>query len=109
LPDEQVVALYRKEDLPTLTPRSVATRDELLRQLALVRSRGYASSTGESEAGVSSLAIALPRAHGQRLAFNVALPASRMNKPAERRVATALRAVAADAAGLLVARGVTPR
>jgi DNA-binding IclR family transcriptional regulator len=108
LPDEQLVGLYPHEDLPTLTPRSVATRSELLRQLALVRSRGYASSTEESEAGVASVAVALPKANGQRLAFNVALPASRMSKAAEKRVVTALRAVAADAAGVLDARGVTP-
>jgi DNA-binding IclR family transcriptional regulator len=106
LPDERVAGLYPHEDLATLTSKSVATRTELLRQLALVRARGYASSAGESEAGVSSVAIALPNANGQRLAFNVALPASRMSRTEEKRIAEALRAAGTDAVGLLAGLGV---
>lgn len=101
LSDEQVTVLYPHEDLVTLTPKSVATRAELLRQLARVRTRGYASSSEESEVGVSSVAVALPSANGQRLAFNVALPTSRMSKTQEKRIAATLLAVAADAAAIL--------
>jgi DNA-binding IclR family transcriptional regulator len=47
--------------------------------------------------------------NGERLAFNVALPASRMSKVEEKRIVRALRAAATDAAGLLGALGVSPR
>jgi DNA-binding IclR family transcriptional regulator len=109
LPDERIGVLYPREDLVTLTPTSVATRSELLRQLAIVRVRGYASSEQESEVGVSSVAVAIPGVNGERLAFNVALPASRMSKVEEKRIVRALRAAATDAAGLLGALGVSPR
>jgi DNA-binding IclR family transcriptional regulator len=101
LSDEQITALYPHEELVTLTAKSVATRAELLRELARVRTRGFASSSEESEAGVSSVAVALPTANGQRLAFNVALPTSRMGKAQEKRIAAALLGAAADAAAVL--------
>jgi DNA-binding IclR family transcriptional regulator len=107
LPDEQVVLLYPDEALVTLTPESVATRTELLRQLALVRARGYASSSEESETGVSSMAVALPTGNGPRLALNVALPTSRMSKTKEKRFAVALAAAADDATGILPGSGPT--
>jgi DNA-binding IclR family transcriptional regulator len=101
LSDEQITVLYPHEDLVTLTPRSISTRAELLRQLALVRTRGYASSSEESEVGVSSVAVGLSTVNGQRLAFNVALPTSRMSKIQEQRIAAALLVAAADAAAIL--------
>src|SRR5262245_19408333 len=64
LSDEEVVALHPDEELATMTSRSIATRSELLRRLAVVRRRGYASSAEESEAGVSSVAVALPSGTG---------------------------------------------
>jgi DNA-binding IclR family transcriptional regulator len=74
----------------TMTSRSIATRTELLRQLALVRRRGFAWSAEESEAGVSSLAAAVPTPFHPPPAFNVAVPTSRLTKAAKERIASAL-------------------
>ena len=52
------------------------------------------------------MAVALPSANGQRLAFNVALPTSRMSKTREKRIAATLLAVAADEAAILYGSGV---
>jgi DNA-binding IclR family transcriptional regulator len=101
LTDDEIDALYPDEPLEQLTAKSIPTRAELHRQLALVRKRGYASSSEESEVGVSSVAVALPASHGPRLAINVAVPISRMSKRDERRIGTALVA-AADAARSLL-------
>jgi DNA-binding IclR family transcriptional regulator len=101
LSDEQVVVLYPEDALPTLTAKSVATRGELLRQLALVRRRGYATSSEESEAGVASMAVALAASSDSRLAFNVALPTSRRSRAGDRRMAAALIAAAREATAVL--------
>jgi DNA-binding IclR family transcriptional regulator len=101
LTDDEIDALYPDEPLHQLTPKSIATRSELHRQLGVVRQRGYASSSEESETGVSSVAVAVPASNDPRLAINVAVPTSRMNKRDERRMGAALLAAAGDARRLL--------
>jgi DNA-binding IclR family transcriptional regulator len=87
LSDEEVRALYPADELEGLTEKSVRTRTELLRQLAQIRTRGYALSSEESERGVSSVAVAFePTRAPARLAFNVALPTSRMSRPEQQRI-----------------------
>jgi DNA-binding IclR family transcriptional regulator len=97
LSDEEIDALYPRERLDGLTPKSITLRSDLHRQLAIVRKRGYATSSEESEAGVSSVAAALRTPHGPRLAVNVAVPTSRMTRDDEKRIGATLVAVAADA------------
>ena len=97
LADEQVVALYPDERLGGLTRKSITSRAELLRQLATVRKRGYATSSEESETGVSSVAVALTTSTGPRLAINVAVPSSRMTKDDEKRIGATLLALAQQA------------
>jgi DNA-binding IclR family transcriptional regulator len=69
--------------------------------LAAVRKRGYATSSEESEAGVSSVAVALRTENGPRLALNVAVPTSRMTRQDEQRIGAALMAVAERASSAL--------
>ena len=95
--DEEVQGLYPGDRIEGLTDKSIRSRSELLRQLATIRKRGYATSSEESEAGVSSVAVALPTATGPRLAINVAAPSSRMRKHDERRIGATLLAVAEQA------------
>ena len=97
LTDEEVEGLYPGDRIEGLTDKSIRSRSELLRQLATIRKRGYATSSEESEAGVSSVAVALPTATGPRLAINVAAPSSRMRKDDERRIGATLLAVAEQA------------
>ena len=97
LTDQEVDALYPIERLDGLTPKSITSRTELQRQLATVRRRGYATSSEESEAGVSSVAIPLHTANGPRLALNVAVPTSRMTRDDEKRIGAALLAIVDEA------------
>jgi DNA-binding IclR family transcriptional regulator len=97
LADDEVDALYPTERLDGLTPKSITSRTELHRQLAAVRKRGYATSSEESEAGVSSVAVALRTPSGPRLALNVAVPTSRMTRDEEKRIGAALVAIVDEA------------
>ncbi|NMH99878.1 IclR family transcriptional regulator domain-containing protein [Pseudonocardia acidicola] len=100
-PDE-LHTLYPEEELEGLTERSIRSRSQLEEQLATVRRRGYATSTEESESGVSSVAVAFPyRGTPARIAFNAAVPASRMSAADQRAIGAALRAVVDEAAPLL--------
>lgn len=95
-------ALYPEEELEGLTSHSVRLRSALEAQLVTVRKRGYATSTEESEAGVSSVAVAFPfRNTPARIAFNAAVPASRMSAADQRAIGAALRATVTEAAELL--------
>jgi DNA-binding IclR family transcriptional regulator len=97
LTDAEVEALYPSERIEGLTRKSIHSRAELLHQLATVRKLGYATSSEESELGVSSVAVALATSTGPRLAINVAVPSSRMTKDDERRVGAALLSLAEQA------------
>ncbi|MFC7655291.1 IclR family transcriptional regulator [Pseudonocardia benzenivorans] len=95
-------ALYPEEELEGLTSHSVRLRSALEAQLATARKRGYATSTEESEAGVSSVAVAFPfRGTPARIAFNAAVPASRMSAADQRAIGATLRATVDEAAELL--------
>jgi DNA-binding IclR family transcriptional regulator len=81
LPPADVDVLYPGEDLHVMTARTVSTKTELRKQLALVRKRGFAESRGESEDGVASIAAAVTDARGLvRGALSVAAPASRFTQ-----------------------------
>jgi DNA-binding IclR family transcriptional regulator len=86
LADEDVIALFPKEDLPQLTRRSIGTRTELMAALAQIRADGYAVSQEESEEGVSSLAMALHATRPAPLAINVSVPVSRMSATTRRHI-----------------------
>lgn len=97
-------ALYPHEELEALTERSSRSRSrsELEAQLATVRKRGYATSTEESESGVSSVAVAFPfRGTPARIAFNVAVATSRMSAADQRAIGATLGTTVLAAAELL--------
>lgn len=99
---EDLEQLYPAEELPALTPNSIRTRSGLEKELETVRRLGYAASNQESEDGVCSVAVALPSHQApMRLALNVAVPVHRMNDELRERIVRALKAVAAESAGLL--------
>ena len=78
LTEEEVRAAYPEEELPQLTPKTVATRSALLAELETVRARGYAISDEESEESVWSVAVAVPGSPTP-VAINISAPISRMN------------------------------
>jgi DNA-binding IclR family transcriptional regulator len=95
-------ALYPSDELEGLTPRSIRARDVLEAQLESIRKRGYATSNEESETGVSSVAVAFPF-HGtpSRIAFNAAVPTSRMSTADQRVIGAAIGEAVTEAARLL--------
>jgi DNA-binding IclR family transcriptional regulator len=98
----EVESLYPTEELVTLTDRSIETRSGLLRELSQIRRRGYACSSEESEAGVSSVAAAFPVRVGlPQLAFSTAVPRPRMSPADRRRIGEVVMGVVDDAARLL--------
>lgn len=99
---DEVRRLFPEEELETLTSNSIRSRTELEIELEAVRRRGYATSSEESEEAVSSVAVALPTDGSPvGLAFNVAVPISRMNRSDVRRIGELLVATVQDARKLL--------
>ncbi len=82
--------------LPALTSRTVRTRSELESVLAQARERGYASSFGESEDEVSSIAVPIRRHTGEAIAaLAVGAPPTRLTDAEVPRTAAALHEAAA--------------
>jgi DNA-binding IclR family transcriptional regulator len=90
LSDSELVRLYPEPRLEQLTSASIGSRDTLLEVLKEVRRRGYATSKEESEEGVTSVAMALPRSTRHPMALNVSVPVSRMNLSIRRTIVAAL-------------------
>ena len=99
---EQLMTLFPDQDLVQQTPKSIATRDDLFRALGTVRRRGYATSNGESEDGVSSVAIALDPPVNPPLAVNVSVPTSRMSAAARRHIIECLVTAMQDISATIV-------
>jgi DNA-binding IclR family transcriptional regulator len=94
--------LYPNEELTGLTANSIRSRAELEHEIDGVRRRGYATSSEESEEGVSSVAVAFPAGSSpSRLAINVSMPVSRLRRTDIKRIGELLRAVVGEAAALL--------
>lgn len=89
--DREVQRLYPDEVLERITPNSIGTRSELLKELSRIRRRGYAVNREESEDGVASVAVPIrTRAPGLRLALNAAAPVNRLKASQYPMVAAAL-------------------
>jgi DNA-binding IclR family transcriptional regulator len=81
LSDAEIEHRYPRQALQQLTDKSIATRDELLAELRRVRRRGYATNFGESEPGISGVAVLVADKAGQpRCALAVSAPSSRLSQ-----------------------------
>ncbi|MEU3271085.1 IclR family transcriptional regulator [Saccharomonospora sp. NPDC006951] len=102
LPEERLRQLYPGDELPALTENSISSRSALERELAGIRRRGYATSSEESEEGVSSVSVAFPADRSAlRLSFNTAMPVSRVKRTEIKRIAEMMIATVERAAALL--------
>jgi DNA-binding IclR family transcriptional regulator len=102
LTSEDLYRLYPNEELEGLTPNSIRRRSELEHEVEVIRRLGYATSSEESEEGVASVAVAFPpRRTPMQMAFNVALPVSRMNRGDVRHMGERLAAAVEEATKLL--------
>lgn len=81
--------------LPAVTPSTCTSRDELERELDDVRRTGYAVNMGESERGLSAVAVAVPSSDGPSdLAVAVSVPSDHITAAEVTRMAAAAAAAA---------------
>ena len=99
--------LVGTDPLDTLTPASIGSIAALERHLRVVRERGYAVNLGESQPGITAVAVAMPPMPAvPTLSLTVAGPAERMTSARTERIAgtlqraTALVAERLDEAGI---------
>jgi IclR family transcriptional regulator, acetate operon repressor len=92
LKPEQLHQLYPKERLTQMTPRSLLTLRELEAELDAIRTRGYATNFGESEADVAAVAVAIGGQPGNRRAsVTVSAPIGRLDRDRVEEIAAATR------------------
>jgi IclR family acetate operon transcriptional repressor len=93
--DRQVQRILADEGMPQLTSRTITDPGRFLKELAVVRDRGYATDNGENEEEGRCVAVPIPDG---RLAAAISLsaPAARFSLSAIKKVAVALREVAVE-------------
>jgi len=95
--DEEIAALYPSRVLEATTPRTLATVEELLEQLAEVRRLGYAVNHGESEDDVAAVAAVVRDKRGHvRCALVTTAPVSRADDAWVKSAAAATMRVARE-------------
>ncbi|HSJ44610.1 MAG TPA: IclR family transcriptional regulator [Euzebyales bacterium] len=81
--------------LPAVTHRTCTSRDELDRELAEIRRTGFAVNLGESERGLSAVAVAVPSSSGpSALALTASVPSEHISAGEIERMAAATGAAA---------------
>jgi DNA-binding IclR family transcriptional regulator len=100
LTEDEFNRLYPEEDLATATVNSIATRTDLRRALWTIRSSGgVARNREESELGVGSVGVVVPKAAKGRLAgLSLAVPTLRLTDALAQEHAEKLTAAAAELA-----------
>jgi DNA-binding IclR family transcriptional regulator len=91
-------ALYPSERLAAVTGETIATRAQLIEQLAAVRAAGYALNEGESDPQLSAVSAVVRDATGvARFAISVSAPAFRADAATMRELASAVVAACSSA------------
>jgi len=97
LPNEAVLALVKRAGMPASSDNTHTTPDELIRDIELSRSRGYAVDEGEQELGVRCFAVPVPDAP-TLTAISISGPAARLTLKSATKVTPLLKRVARDIA-----------
>lgn len=93
LPEVRARAIIASAGMPPATDRSLTTLDDLLEELDLIRSRGYAVDDNEQEVGVRCFAVAVPGSPTPT-ALSISGPETRVTTEFGERAVPILRAVA---------------
>lgn len=102
LDDQEIRFLYRNEGLPVLTERSLSSVKALLKELADIRKRGYATELGESGPHVGCIAAPIHDAGGQVIAaISLSLPLDRWSESSEQHWASMVLESAHELSGQL--------
>ncbi len=97
LPNDAVRALVSRTGMPAPTENSHTTPEELLADIELCRSRGYAVDEGEQEVGVRCFAVPVPDPPSLT-AISISGPAARVTLKSATEVTPLLKRVARDIA-----------
>jgi IclR family acetate operon transcriptional repressor len=94
--EEDLTRLYPDPALPAGTSKSIATRDLLFTELRRVKRRGYATNFGESEPGISGVAVVVPASDNGAAAYALAVsaPSARLPQTRVRELVDELRKTA---------------
>jgi IclR family acetate operon transcriptional repressor len=95
LTDEEARTAVRRAGMPARTPFTITSDDDLVADLHLTRSRGYADDNAEHDVGVRSIAAAVP---GTRLSLAVSIsgPSARLSHETVAEFAPIVRSTAAE-------------
>ena len=99
-------AIVLRTGMPAQTPRTITDPDRLLRELARVRRRGYATDSGEQEVGVQCIAVPVLDAPAPT-AISISGPEARLTPPVAERAVPLLQDVARRLAAELSFDGAT--
>jgi DNA-binding IclR family transcriptional regulator len=81
LTEHEIKDRYPRVVLTQMTDKSIATRDDLFAELRRVSRRGYATNFGESEPGISGVAVLVADSAGPpKCALAVSAPSSRLSQ-----------------------------
>jgi DNA-binding IclR family transcriptional regulator len=81
MPEDEVAAWAATQRYPAITPRTITTAKRLLKELRLIRERGYGLDEEEREKGVCCIAAPIRNHNGEVVAaISVAGPIQRMPK-----------------------------
>lgn len=98
LPHDDLLRRYPQQELPPSTTKSLSTRDELERELATIRTCGYATSIQESEPDIAAIGTAIVSPAGKLVgAISVAIPTTRYDPTTFTTLAEPLLKIAAEA------------
>jgi DNA-binding IclR family transcriptional regulator len=90
--------IYPSEDLPRITPKTIASRSALFIELQRIRERGYAQNAQESELHFAAYASVVRNQAGiSRAAIVLAGPASRFRRYESGRLVAEVRAACTNA------------
>jgi IclR family acetate operon transcriptional repressor len=93
LSDTEVLELLRRTGMPANTPRTLTDPQALLRELAQIRTQGWAADDAEQEAGVRCVAVPVKGAPA-RTAISVSGPSGRITAGRVAHIAPVLQQVA---------------
>lgn len=89
---DDLLTLYPREELQRVTKRSIGTRTQLLRHLAIVQKQGFATAFSESDMDIATVAVAVKDVVGRvRCAIGFAAPSSRLREGNVKPLAAILR------------------
>jgi DNA-binding IclR family transcriptional regulator len=94
LPEAEVRRILAAEGMAALTPRTITEPEDFLRQLVVVRKKGYAHDSGENEEHGGCVAVAITGVE-VAAALSLSAPTARLAPTGTDEIAEALRQTAA--------------